>query len=456
MRLVAAVVLTALASSVAAAQGAARSSAQGAARVATEANPLVVRLHVLHADGTRENGAGVIVAASPGVVHVLTARHVVAKEIAVDDSASTFDPAVSVWAAFFSAADSLPASVMLLDSAYLAPVRERLAAALRAGDSTVTARSRLSLAQDSVLIMGYDLAVVSVNLGTKTPASGWSAPILDRLGDPHAMETGDDVTAIGCPRGACWVPSGQADKFILAQPGELVLQTISVAPGSSGGGLFNSDGEVIGIVRDTRVPRASAVPIDEAVRILTRAGVPVQLRRARFPRAGYHTHVELTLLSASATASAPDSLAGIAQLPSARLTISRRGRSPLTWHASALHLAPYNTRVLAALGGVGYTLRWRRLSAFPFAELGLGSVDARFDRGGYHTVGQSGAQGTYVPLWTASPISGVGVGGGASLAYFVAPRWSISMSVARWSFGLPPNAPTFPRFFVGGGLRWSQ
>lgn len=428
---------------------------QPGGRVAAAANPLVVRLHVVHADGAVEHGAGVIIAAGRSGVHVLTARHVVAREI-VDDSITTFEPAASVWVAFYSSADSLSASVLLLDSAYLAPARERLAAAARGGDSGATADARRLLAQDSVLMLGYDLAVVRVDFGENAPAAGWLPPILDRLGDPHAMRMGDDVTAIGCPRNTCWVPSGQADKFIMTQPGEVVLQTISVAPGSSGGGLFNSDGEVIGIVRDTRVPRASAVPIDEAVRILARAGVPVNLRPPRFPRAGYRTHVELMLLDGSATAPEPDSLAGAAQLPSGRLTVSWRGRSPLTWHASVLHLAPYNSRIRAALGGLGYEIRWRRLAASPFVELGLGSVDARYDRGGYHTAGSSGGESAYVPLWTAVSVSGVGVGGGATLAYYLAPHWSLSMSVARWSFGQPPNAPTFPGFFIGGGLRWSK
>lgn len=434
---------------------ASRAATQAAGVAPPEVSAIVVRVHALQTDGTRENGAGVIIATGADAVYVLTARHVVAKEF-VDDSATVFEPATATWISFFSFADSLPATAVLLDSAYLAPAVARLATAVRTGNSAAVASARQAFQQDSALIAGYDLAVLRVDLRATPGPPGWTPPPLDRLGDPHALLPGDDVIPMGCPRGVCWIPPVPPDKFVLAEPGEVVLQTISVAPGSSGGALFNANWEVVGILRDTRVPRASAVPIDEAARILARARIPVQLHPPRLPRDGYHLHADLMLLANATTAASPDSLARAASLPSGRLTISRRGRSPLTWHASALYLAPYNTVVKAALGGLAYALRAGAFTASPFAELGLGSVDSRYDRGGYHTARSPGTPAAYVPLWTAESVSGVGVGAGLTAGYFIAPHWSISMSAAHWSFEQPPNAPAFPGLFIGGGLRWSR
>jgi hypothetical protein len=427
-----------------------------------QAKSLVVRIHAIQTGGNAENGAGVIIAADQSAIYVLTARHVVAKET-VSDTTTTFVPVDSAWVAFFqgSATDSSRAEVILLDSGYLATDRARFASARQTRDTAAIARARTTLEQDSVLIAGYDLAVLRIARRTASLPPSWTAPQLDRLGDPHAEEYGDAVSPIGCPRSACWIPPVPADRLVTVQPGEVVFQTVSVAPGSSGGALFNDLWEVIGIVTATRTPRATAIPINEAVGLLQRAGIPVQLRAARLPpRNGYHTTFELSLLAPGSAAGVPDSLAVSRRLPSGRLTLSWRGRSALTWHVSALRLAPYNTAVNAALGGIGYTLRVARFSAQPFAELGLGSVNSRYDRGGYYVLPKgatsSATSGAYVPLWTLESLSGVGVGGGLALEYVVAPQWSITANVARWSFGQTPNAPAFPGFFSGGGLRWSR
>ena len=188
--------------------------------------------------------------------------------------------------------------------------------------------------------------------------------------------------------------------------------------------------------------------------------IPVQLRAARFPRAGYIATFGALALQGVGGESAADSLAVGARAPSVRLTLSLRYRWRLSWQLSALRLAPYNTTVRAGMGGLSYTLNVNRLLVRPFVEVGLGRVEARFDCGGYYALPanstSAGAKPAYVPRWCIEQQDGMGAAGGLDLEFIVIPHLNVALSVGAWHFGLTPNTPVFPGVFAGGGLRWSR
>ena len=421
----------------------------------------------LYAD---EVGAGVIIAVTPDAIYVATARHVVAHPEDGAGNSRIHRFADSVWVTLLNAKAPLLARVIKVDSALLAMGQDRLKAV--ANDAGATRRVSDELKNDTSLFAqtDYDLAVVRVARDQR--ADAWPTPALDRLGDVTAMRRGDDVTAIGCPVSNCWRVPAKGDLFLDVagvrrratefQSGKLTIQTQALGEGNSGGALFNEDREVIGIVLLLDRPLGYALPINDVMNLLGRSGVPIDLRRPRLPRDGYHLMLDVDVLTPLKATPVADSLATETRLPSARLTLSKRGRSPLTWHVGALRLAPYNTSIHAAMGGLGFTQRIGRLSLKPFAEIGFGQVKSRYDAGGYYrlpsgvTALPSPSAAFYKPLWVVERASSAGFGAGMHAELFVAPHISMAANLARWTFGLTPKAPTLPSVFVGGGLRWSR
>lgn len=65
-----------------------------------------------------------------------------------------------------------------------------------------------------------------------------------RIGDSTVLEVGDPIYAIGAPRGLSFTLS---DGLISGRRGEVLQITAPISPGSSGGGLFNAKGELVGV-----------------------------------------------------------------------------------------------------------------------------------------------------------------------------------------------------------------
>ena len=84
-----------------------------------------------------------------------------------------------------------------------------------------------------------DIAIVAVKTGNRMPL---------KLGDELALKQGDEVFAIGAPRGLdLSITNGIVSGFRTIQDQFLLQSTAAIAPGSSGGPLFDSDGKVIGV-----------------------------------------------------------------------------------------------------------------------------------------------------------------------------------------------------------------
>lgn len=84
-----------------------------------------------------------------------------------------------------------------------------------------------------------DITIVSVNTGTRAPL---------KLGDELSLKQGDEVYAIGAPRGLdLSITNGIVSGFRSIKDQFLIQTTAAIAPGSSGGPLFDKDGGVIGV-----------------------------------------------------------------------------------------------------------------------------------------------------------------------------------------------------------------
>jgi S1-C subfamily serine protease len=310
----------------------------------------------------------------------------------------------------------------------------------------VTARSfedstHRVLATIADTVPSLDLAVITI------PRDALArVPEMDRRGSSRDLRYNDPVTPMGCPRGSCWGVPAPPDRVVGVDPQGIIFQSVFVNPGSSGGALFNEYWEVAGLITNDDPPRANAVAIEDVVEQVLALHHPVSLRRPTVPRAGYSVHLGASLLAG--LGALPEDLAPESRFPSGRLVATRRGQHELTWHASALRLAPPNLLGTALMAGLGVDFRWGIVTAQPFAEIGLGWVEGRHDLGGYW-VGNE-----YVPYLREERENGLAAGGGLSLLATVAPHTTLEIIAAHWAFKEPTGVPDFPGIFVGGGLRW--
>jgi hypothetical protein len=352
-------------------------------------------------------GAGVIVGASPSDVYIVTARHVLASQIgncSPDSMRVVFSPgsADTVAARTFRQAEDLDIAVL------------------------VTRRPR-SFGRDTTLA-------------------------LDRLGDPDRLRHGDPVTPMGCPRGECWTVPVSPDRVVGVDlvTSRIVFQSDFIGRGSSGGALFNQWWEVVGVVTEDEPPSGSAVSIDAVWAQLNTWRVPLTLEKRRIPRSGYAWTVDAMLLASVGRETA---IVTEGRLPSARISLTRQVAAPLRWHASVTRLAPVSLNITAATAGAGVQWSFGRVSVRPFGEVGLATVEGRFDEGGYVVAGSGGDK--YVPLWRQTSDAGFGVGGGVDLEAIVAPRIMVALMAAHWTFATPPRTRSVPDLFLGAGLRFA-
>jgi S1-C subfamily serine protease len=84
-----------------------------------------------------------------------------------------------------------------------------------------------------------DLTILSVNTGTRSAL---------RFGDELSVRQGDSVYAVGAPRGLeLSITNGIVSGFRHIDEEFMIQNTAPIAPGSSGGPLFDRDGRVIGV-----------------------------------------------------------------------------------------------------------------------------------------------------------------------------------------------------------------
>jgi len=271
-----------------------------------------------------------------------------------------------------------------------------------------------------------------------------------RLGNVSRLGTRTPVYPVGCPGGECW-GVGQPDKVLVAgsnQP-RILFTTFFVAPGHSGGPLFNEWWEVVGMLTKLGQPLSEAIPIDSVLRAGCDTGCRGReetLKRPFVPRAGYPLSLGLTGLFSSADGEPSD------RFPPGRVNLMYRVHPLLELHAGSIRLTPENLSVTGAMVGLGLNLPSKgRVWLNPFLEGGFGHVEGRFDAGG-HYINNNG-NNVYVPLWQQVEDDGLGYGAGLSLMALVVPHTIFEVMVGHWDFNSPPNAPGMPDVVWGAGLR---
>ncbi len=143
------------------------------------------------------------------------------------------------------------------------------------GANSVKVRLRESTEYDATIIgsdSDNDIALLKVNATGLSPAT---------FGDSNSLAVGDYVVAIGNPLGELGgtvtdgIISALARKVTIEDTQMTLLQTnAQVNPGNSGGGLFNANGELVGIVNAKQSATevegiAFAIPINNVLDILS-------------------------------------------------------------------------------------------------------------------------------------------------------------------------------------------
>ena len=113
------------------------------------------------------------------------------------------------------------------------------------GESEISIKSSNGDVYTAVSVVDYDLSKDIVLLKVKA----FDIPF-SKMGNSNQVSIGDDVVIIGSPRGLSQsVSRGIISAKRDSGDGYTLFQTdAAVSPGSSGGGMFNSNGELIGIV----------------------------------------------------------------------------------------------------------------------------------------------------------------------------------------------------------------
>lgn len=98
------------------------------------------------------------------------------------------------------------------------------------------------------------------------------------IASPRSIRTGDRVYSIGSPRGLeLTISEGLVSGLRMMEHGEVIQTSAPISPGSSGGGLFNVDGELIGLttffLKDSQNLNF-AVPASAATNLLAEAARP--------------------------------------------------------------------------------------------------------------------------------------------------------------------------------------
>lgn len=124
-----------------------------------------------------------------------------------------------------------------------------------------------------------DLAVLSVR-GVKSEAIPLDLIPFDRLGDATRAERGDAVYSVGYPQGKAWRVNVNPDR-ITRTVGDLIrYESNVIEPGYSGGGLFNTRGKLVGMIRTDEPPEGEAVKINRILAAVSQWGFPVNLQLA--------------------------------------------------------------------------------------------------------------------------------------------------------------------------------
>jgi hypothetical protein len=228
-----------------AAQAQPDSSGTGQPRAVKDSLRLVVMIHGVAPDGVKY-GAGLIIGHRGRQVYVLTAAHVL--------RGSRKRLFSNLTASLWSAPDEAVRDPLALKPLFF---KEKKEGAEKEEEE-------------------QDLAIASFLLPDESYLKELS---FDALSDDKNLPESQQLCLVGNPRGEPWSYSTSGN--ILREPlgGKLIrFKSSDVKPGSSGGGLFTDDWELIGVVQNTVTSESYAFPINEALKWASSKNIPVALR----------------------------------------------------------------------------------------------------------------------------------------------------------------------------------
>ena len=126
-----------------------------------------------------------------------------------------------------------------------------------------------------------DLAVLRVDRSQRTISID-EIPF-DLLGSSEGLQRADSVYTIGHPEGERWVDSLDPDRFERHDGLDLVFRSQTVAEGHSGGGLFDAQWRLVGMVKKHTTIRAVATNIERIVEKLEDWRYPINLSHSGTP-----------------------------------------------------------------------------------------------------------------------------------------------------------------------------
>jgi len=151
-----------------------------------------------------------------------------------------------------------------------------------ATDLSVWLNGKSSIPLPAVLEPNFDstldLAVIRVEGMEAYGIQSENTPF-DRLGNPNDRIRGDYVFPMGNPLGRHWAISFEPDRFAGREGDRLYFESSFVAPGHSGGALWDEDLRLIGMIRRDRPPHGEALSITAVLARVMQWGYPVQLKQ---------------------------------------------------------------------------------------------------------------------------------------------------------------------------------
>jgi PEGA domain/Trypsin-like peptidase domain/Curli production assembly/transport component CsgG len=127
-----------------------------------------------------------------------------------------------------------------------------------------------------------DLAVFEVDLG---PLGLSLAEIrqgipFDQLGVSTALDPGDPLFTVGHATAGAWITPKEPARFARGEAGDTFLFELPCAPGHSGGGVFDGDWQLVGMMIEEERPYCRALRIEPVLRMLQSWTVEISLRKA--------------------------------------------------------------------------------------------------------------------------------------------------------------------------------
>jgi Trypsin-like peptidase domain/BON domain len=125
-----------------------------------------------------------------------------------------------------------------------------------------------------------DLAVLAVQGERGQPVS-LDGITLGILGSPGELTLGDNLHAIGNPLGSAWQVNLNPFRYRRSDGDQFRFEALSIQPGHSGGGVFDQQWRLVGMVVQDEPPDGVALSIARIVALLKEWGYPVALTPAR-------------------------------------------------------------------------------------------------------------------------------------------------------------------------------